>query len=112
MWAIILIIALALSAFQARPDLCTNANTVANLDVLYLGPDLDGLTYDFMTYTDGSHGFTPAAGYSVDIRSANATALDLDVDVMISKLFWLELHKRFWISMVMSQTVRCHELWQ
>jgi hypothetical protein len=95
MWAVIFVIALALRAFQARPDLCTNTNTIANLDILYLGPDLDGLAYDFMAYTDGSYGFTPAAGYSVDIRSANTTALDLDVYVMITKLFWLELHRRF-----------------
>jgi hypothetical protein len=90
-WAVILVVALALWALQAGPDLSTNTDSVADLDSLDLGADLDGMTNNFVTDADRHGSFTPAAVDSVDIGAADATAFNLDVDVIVTKLLGLEL---------------------
>jgi hypothetical protein len=47
--AVCLVVVLALAALQTRPGLGTNADTVANLDVLDLGTDTEGLSNDLWT---------------------------------------------------------------
>lgn len=47
-----------------------------------------------MTNANGEWAFTPASGDGVDIRTANTTALDLDVNVTIFELLWFELRPR------------------
>lgn len=51
MGAVVLVVGLALRALQARPHLRTNANPIANLHVFHFGPNLDGLSNDFMSNT-------------------------------------------------------------
>ena len=61
MRAVILIVALALRALQARPYLRTYADTVADLDRLDLVSDFDGVSDDLVADRQGKRGITPAA---------------------------------------------------
>lgn len=68
-------------AVLACVRLCTDSDTVADLDALDLGPDADGVTYDLVAHADGVVCLTPARTKRVQIRSADATMCDLDVDI-------------------------------
>jgi hypothetical protein len=52
-WAVVLIVALALRAFQACPDLSTDTDSVAFLDGLDGVSNSDGLSDDFVADTNG-----------------------------------------------------------
>ena len=91
--AIVFLICLAKFAFQARLDLSTYANSVANLDGGHLVADLDSSTDDLVTDTDGKGAVTPAASDGVDIGAADTTALNLDVNVTVFERLWLELKR-------------------
>ena len=67
MWAVVLIVALAIPTLQASPDLSAHANSVANLDSLDLGTDLYRVTNDFMTDADRKGSFAPASIDRVDV---------------------------------------------
>ena len=94
MRAIVLVVALALLALQARPDLSTNAASVTNFDCLDFGANLDGLTDYFMANTDRHRSLAPPAVDCVDIRAADAAAVDLDVNVVVIELLCFELESR------------------
>lgn len=47
----VLVASLAIDALQASICLCTNTNTVTDLDVLDVGSDLDGFTDDLVANT-------------------------------------------------------------
>ena len=91
MWAVVLVVALALFALQARPYLCSNADSVANLDGLHLVTDLDGLADDLVSDTDWQWAVAPSTVNGVDIGPADAAALDTDIDVVVVELLCLEL---------------------
>ena len=91
MWAIILIVALALWALQTRPDLGTDTSTVADLECRDLGANFYNFANDFMANGDGSWRFTPTSSDGMDIGTADTTALDLDVDIVVTKSLWFEL---------------------
>ena len=67
MRAIILIVALALRALQARPYLRTHPDTIADLDGLDLVSDLHGVADDFVTDRQGERCITPAAVDGMDV---------------------------------------------
>lgn len=89
--AVVLIIAFALRALQAGPDLGANTDTVSDLDGGTTGTDLDGLADDFVTHADGGGCVAPAAGDGVDIRSADTATLYLDIHVIFAESLGLEL---------------------
>lgn len=91
MWAVILVVALALRALQARPDLGTNTSTVANLECRNLGSNFYDLANDLVADSDGCWRFTPATCDGVYIGTANTAALDLDIDIVLTECLWLEL---------------------
>lgn len=93
MRAIVLIVALALRALEARPDLRSDADAVADLDRLDGGPDFHGLADDLVADADGRGRVAPAARDGVHVGAADAAALDLDVDIVVTKLLGLELWK-------------------
>lgn len=95
-WAIVLVVAFALRALQAGPDLSTDADTVALLDGLDLGADLDGLADDLVADADGQRCTTPAAVDCVNIATADTAALDLDVDVVVAEDLGFELEQSVW----------------
>lgn len=66
-WAIVLVVRLALLTLQARPNLRTATDTVADLASCDLRSDLDGLAYDFVANADWESGFTPATSDGVNV---------------------------------------------
>lgn len=91
MRAVILVLALADIALQAGPHLGTNTNAIAHLNLLHVLADLDGLANNLVTDAERTLEVAPAAGDGVDVRPADAAALDLDVDIVILKRLGLEL---------------------
>jgi hypothetical protein len=91
MWAVILIVTLALLALETRPNLCSNTDTVPNLDAGHLVADLDSMANDLVSNADGKRNFAPAPGNGVNIRGAHPAALDLDIDVVGAELLGFEL---------------------
>jgi hypothetical protein len=101
-WAVVLVIALALLALQARPDLSSNTDTVSDLDAGHLVADLDSMANDLMANADRKRNFTPTTGDGMNIRAADTAALDLDVDVVWAELLGFEL----WLLSVLKSTGR------
>lgn len=66
-WAVVLVVALALWALQASPDLSTNTSTVANLECRDFGANFYDLADHFVTDSDRGWGVTPTASDGVDI---------------------------------------------
>ena len=95
MRAVVLVIALAILAFQARRNLSANTNTVANLDGRHLVTNFDGFPNDLVSDTKGQWGFSPATGDAVDVGTANTAGVDLDVDITVTERLCLELHRDF-----------------
>ena len=91
MRAVVLVVSLAELALQAGPDLRSNTNTVSDLDGCHLLADLDSLTNDFVTDADWERAIAPTASDCMDIRAADAAALDLDVDVTVFKFLGFKL---------------------
>ena len=69
----------------------TNANAVTDFDGGNLGTDLDGLTNDLVTNSDRCRGISPPTSDGVYIRTTDTTALDLNVNIIVTELLWLEL---------------------
>lgn len=90
-WTVVLIVTLTLRTLQAAPYLCTDTHAVADFDCLDLGTDFDGVSNNLVSNTDGKWAVSPAAVDSVNIRTADATAFDADVDVMVVEAFRFEL---------------------
>lgn len=68
MWAIILVIRVALRALHARLNLRTNTDSVASLELLDLRADAENLADDFVTDTDGRcWEVAPSSCYSVNV---------------------------------------------
>ncbi len=91
MWAVVLVVILAVVTLQARPDLSSYAHSIANLHRLDFGADLDSMANDFVTDADRQWSFTPASVDQMYVGAADTTAFDLDVDIVVAKLLWFEL---------------------
>src|SRR5690606_23505597 len=95
--AIIFIVALAVVALQATPNLRANTDTVSLLHGGDLGTGLENLADDFVADDERSLDFTPTAGDGVEVGTADAAGMNLDVDVVVFELFgfilrgWSEL---------------------
>jgi hypothetical protein len=91
MGAIVLVCALANIALQASPHLCTNTNSVSLLELRHVLANLDDLADDFMADTKGTLELSPPSGNSMDVRSTNAAALNLNIDVALLELLGRQL---------------------
>jgi hypothetical protein len=91
MWAVVLVIALALLALQTRPDLSANTHAVSDLDAGDLVADLDSMANDLVANADRKRNFAPAPVDGMDIRGTHAAALDLNIDIVGAKLLGFEL---------------------
>jgi hypothetical protein len=89
--AVVFVIALALRALKAGPDLSTNTDAVADLDGLDCRSNLYCLAHDFVTDADGRRGVSPTTRDGVHVGATNTAALNLDIDIIVTKLLWLEL---------------------
>ncbi len=91
MGTVVLVVALALFALQARPDLGSNTDAVSVFAAGHLVASFDDMANDLVTDTDGQRNFTPASVDAVDVRAANAAALDLNVKIVGAELLGFEL---------------------
>ena len=78
-------------AVETRAALGTNADTLANLDVLDLAANTRGSTHNLVSNADRVLGRAPTAAESVEVRAADTAALDGDLDVGLLELLGLEL---------------------
>lgn len=91
MRAIVLIVALALRALQAGPDLSANANAISLFDSLDLRANLDGLADDLVTDADWQRTSAPTTVDGVDVTAAHAAAFDLDIYIIVTEDLGFEL---------------------
>jgi hypothetical protein len=69
--------------------LCADPDSIADLDILYLWTDANGLPNDLMTNADGVIWRKPARAKGRDIRTADTTVGYLDVNVRLLEWLWL-----------------------
>lgn len=91
MRTVILVVRFAELAFETGPDLSANTNTVSNLNGGDLVADFDGLANDFVADADGERAVAPATSDCMDIRAADTTALNFNVDITVFKFLRFEL---------------------
>jgi hypothetical protein len=89
--AVVFVGILADIALEAGPYLGADADTIALLDVLDVLSDVDGTADDFVADTEGAFKISPSAGDRVDVRAADAAALDFDVDVVVFERLGFQL---------------------
>lgn len=88
-WAVIFLVGLAVVAGQVCLNLRTDTGTVTDFDGLHILSDLDDLSHDLMADADWKRAFTPASVDGVNVGTADAAAVNGDVDVTVFE--WLEL---------------------
>jgi hypothetical protein len=92
MRAVILIIRLALRTLHTRLNLRSNANTISWLESLDLGSNSQDLANNLVADADRCvRDLSPASGDCVDVRTADAAAFVLDVNVVVLEDFGSEL---------------------
>ena len=101
MRAVIFVVRLADLALETCPDLGADTHPVSDLDGRHLGADLDGLADNLVSDAERQMRCSPSAGDGVDITAADATGMNLDVDVVVLKGLWLELS---WVLATVSHT--------
>lgn len=87
--AIVLVSGLASSALHAAPDLGTDTDSVADLELSHLRTDPGHISDNFMSHNEGKPRVTPTLGQAVHIGAANATVSDGKLDVLIQEDLWL-----------------------
>jgi hypothetical protein len=80
MGAVVLIVTLAIFAFETSPDLCADANSVANLDGLDILSHFHSATDYFVANSERSWVVAPSIELMY-IRATDATGLDSDINV-------------------------------
>src|SRR4051794_32126069 len=90
MRAVVLVGSFAVGALEASPDLCADTDAITLLDGLHILADPDGLANDLVAYAERALELAPPAGDGVHVGAADAAALDLDVNVGLSKGLGLE----------------------
>jgi len=108
-WAVVLLVSLAVVASQVSADLGTNTDTVSDpvrllvrgvacvvtaclLDGLYVLADLNGATNNLVTDTEWERSLTPTTSDGVDIGSADTTSVNGNVNVAVLERLELELY--------------------
>lgn len=88
-WAVVLLVGLAVAASQVGANLGTNTDTVADLDGLDILSDLDSTANNLVTDAEWEWGTTPTTGDGVDVRSADTACINGNINVAV--LEWLKL---------------------
>lgn len=83
--AVGLIVVLALTAVQTRPDLGTSTDTVADLCERDLVTNTKNLANNLVADSKRVGAFTPVSTDGMAITGADTTALDLDVYIVLAK---------------------------
>jgi hypothetical protein len=85
MLAVRLVLVLALAALQARPDLSTDTDSLADLGESDFGTDTHDLADDFVSNGQRVRAVAPVTADGVTVTGADAAAFSLDVDVVVAK---------------------------
>lgn len=91
MRTVVLVGALALGTFQARPYLCADTHTVAYFDDGHVLANLDSLSDNLVAYAKGTLVIAPAARDGVHIGAAYTASLDLNINIPVAKGLGLQL---------------------
>jgi len=91
MRTIILILALADFAFEARPYLRSHTNPIADLHRRDLRPDFNSVSDDLVARAEREVRGAPPLGDGVHVAAADAAGEDFDVDVVILERLRFEL---------------------
>ena len=91
---IILIVTLALRAFQTRPNLSSHTHSISRLDCLDFRSNVDCVSDDFVAHCQGHGSFAPTSIDFVHVGSTHTTTFNLDVDVMIPEFLGFKLMER------------------
>ena len=91
MRTVILVVRFAELAFETGTDLSANTDTISNLNGCNLVADFDSLADNFMTDADGERAVPPTARDCMDIRAADTTALNFNVDITVFEFLRFEL---------------------
>lgn len=83
--AVRLVLILALAALQARVDLSTDTDSLADLCKSDFRTDPDDLADDFMSDGQRVWAVTPVTADGVTVTGADTAAFCLDVDVVVAK---------------------------
>lgn len=89
---VILLVCLAVVAGQVGLDLCTDTDSVANLDCLDVLSNLDSLADNLVANADWCWNLTPSSCNCVAVRAANTATVDGDVNVPVLERLELELY--------------------
>lgn len=81
--AVVLVLVLAVLALHARPDLSTNTDSVALLELGDLVANSQDLADDLVTDTEREGSVTPSTSDGVDIGTTNTTGVNGDVNIVL-----------------------------
>lgn len=85
MLAVRLVLVLALVALQARPDLSTDTDSLADLGESDFGTDAHDLADDFVSDGQRVRAVAPVAADGVAVTGADTAAFCLDIHVVVAK---------------------------
>lgn len=90
--AVVLEVLLAVVASKIGTNLSTNTGAIANLDTGDLGANLDDLANDLVSYAERKRDIlSPSTGDGVNIRGADTTGVDSNVDIVLLKFLQWQL---------------------
>jgi hypothetical protein len=86
-WAVVLLVRLAVVAGKIGADLSTNTSAVTNLNLGDLGADLDNLADDLVSYAERQRNvLSPSTSDGVDVGSADTASINGNVDIVFLEL--------------------------
>lgn len=81
--AVVLLARLAVHALSARPDLSTNTDSVALLELGNLVTDLEDSSYDFVANAKRERSLTPSTSDGVNVGTTDTTGINGNVDIVL-----------------------------
>ncbi|EGA72496.1 hypothetical protein AWRI796_5157 [Saccharomyces cerevisiae AWRI796] len=91
---ILLIVTLTAITFKAGQNLSTNTNTISHLDAgVALWPYLNNMANHFMAKNFIFRNWAPITGCYMEIRPTDTTSFDFNINIVVSKWFWVETHQ-------------------
>jgi hypothetical protein len=87
-WAVVLLVGLAVVASEISADLSPDTGAVADFEVLDLGANLNNLADDLVAYAERERDIvSPSSSDGVNIGRTDTACVNGDIDVIIFKLF-------------------------
>jgi len=81
--AVVLLVRLAVYALSARPDLSTNTDSVALLELGDLVTDLENSSYNLVAHAKRKGCLAPSTSDGVNIGTTDTTSINSNVDIVL-----------------------------